>query len=154
MKTKLPTLLLALLLAAPWASWAEPHHHHGSDAPQKLQLNAGKKWATDEALRRAMNEINQAMTLAVPQIHHNRFSDGDYQKLAGTVSKSVSYAVDNCKLQPKADAMLHLVIADLLAGAEIMEGKGSETRHDGAVKVLHALQAYGNHFQHPGWKTP
>jgi hypothetical protein len=54
--------------------------------------------------------------------------------------------------------MLHLVIADLLAGAEIMagksvQGKTASPRHDGAVRVIGALKSYGKYFQHTGWKT-
>lgn len=154
MKTRLSVLLVAFALAAAsniQAAEAQ-HHHHGAGEPAKLQLNAGKKWATDEHLRLAMNDINQAMSNALPAIHKNQFSNQDYQDLAATVSAKVGYAVAHCKLEPKADAMLHLVIADLMAGAEIMEGKSVQARHDGAVRVLEALKSYGKYFQHPGWK--
>ena len=67
--------------------------------------------------------------------------------------RRVGYAVEHCKLDAKADAMLHLVIAELMAGAEIMEGKTTAARHDGAVRVRQALESYGKYFQHPNWKT-
>ena len=158
MKAKLSVLLAALALVASSniyaAESADAHHHsHGSTEPTKLQLNAGKKWATDEALRQAMSDINQAMSKALPTIHKNQFGNAEYQALATTVSGRVAYAVEHCKLEPKADAMLHLVIADLMAGTESMEGKTSNSRHDGVVKVLEALKSYGKHFQHPGWKA-
>lgn len=100
-----------------------------------------------------MSDINQAMSKALPTIHKNQFGNAEYQALATTVSGRVAYAVEHCKLEPKADAMLHLVIADLMAGTESMEGKTSNSRHDGVVKVLEALKSYGKHFQHPGWKA-
>lgn len=158
MKTKFSVLLTAIVLAVSSnihaAESTEAHHHsHGSSEPTKLQLNAGKKWATDEPLRQAMSDINQAMAKALPAIHKNQFGNGDYQALATTVSQKVAYAVEHCKLEPKADAMLHLVIADLMAGAESMEGKTSNSRHDGAVQVLEALKSYGKYFQHTGWKA-
>lgn len=158
MKTKLFVLLAAIALSVSSTSYAaenaDAHHHgHGSTEPTKLQLNAGKKWATDQPLRQAMNDINQAMGRALPAIHKRQFADADYQALAATVSHKVAYAVENCKLEPKADAMLHLVIADLMAGAESMEGKTSKSGHDGAVQVLEALKLYGKYFQHPGWKA-
>ena len=152
----------------PWASFvfiaiaapehtalaAEAHHHHGeSAATQKLQLNAGQKWATDAALRQSMDDINQAMATALPLIHKGRFSQADYAALAATVNQKVAYAIEHCKLEAKADAMLHLVIAELLAGAEMMEAKASAARHDGAVRVRRALQSYGTYFQHPDWKA-
>ena len=154
MKTKLSIFLVALVLAAASnIQAAETHHHHHAAEPAKLQLNAGKKWATDAPLRQAMNDINQAMAKALPAIHKNQFGNEDYQALAATINARVGDAVAQCKLEPKADAMLHLIIADLMSGAEIMEGKSSQTRHDGAVKVLEALKSYGKYFQHPAWNV-
>lgn len=34
-----------------------------------------------------------------------------------------------------------------------MEGKGPAPRHDGAVRVMQALESYGKYFQHPNWKA-
>ena len=159
MKTnRLPStlaFLLAMATAGSQTAWAaaDHHHHHGDGAEQKLQLNAGKKWVTDASLRQAMDGINQAMVTAVPLIHKNRFSEADYAKLAAGINEKVAYAVANCQLAPEADAMLHLLIAELTAGAEAMAGKGGTSRHDGAVRVLQALQSYGKYFQHPNWKA-
>ena len=158
MNGKLLLATLALTLSTGLHAAGDEHHHHhahshGEAAPTQLQLNAGKQWATDATLRQSMNEINQAMGKALPLIHGTRFNDGDYQALATTVSQKVAYAVENCKLDARADAMLHLVIADLLAGAEAMEGKAGKPRHDGAVQVMQALKSYGKYFRHPGWKV-
>ncbi|MBS1190109.1 MAG: hypothetical protein H6R10_1901 [Rhodocyclaceae bacterium] len=151
MKSTLPALLaaLAFVLCPP----VQAHEHHDSHGPQKPTLNAGKKWETDAPLRQAMDQINQAMAAALPRIHEKRFSETDYRGLADTIGKSVGYAIENCKLQPEADAVLHGVIADLNGGAEAMAGKGDASRHAGAVKVLQALKSYGRYFDHPGWKA-
>jgi len=157
MKTIFAVVLTAIALGASpnilAAESAAHNHSHGSAEPTKLHLNAGKKWATDEPLRQAMNDINQAMAKAIPAIHKNQYGNDDYQALATTISENVASAIQNCKLEPQADAMLHLVIADLMEGAETMRGKTSTSRHDGAVQALEALKAYGKHFQHAGWKT-
>ncbi|HLO64203.1 MAG TPA: hypothetical protein VK165_14695 [Azonexus sp.] len=158
MKPGFPILLLALaLLAAPNLHAADnhEHHHHGHAGQQSspLQLNSGKKWATDEALRQGMSSINQAMARAHPQIRKNSFSDDQYRELAATISQNVGYIVENCKLEAKADAMLHLVIADLQAGADVMAGKTQGARHEGAQQVFKSLKAYGQYFQHPGWQV-
>ncbi len=157
-KRLLPLAAVVLVVTATLgqpALAAEDHHHHGESgtAAQKLQLNAGKKWATDAVLRQSMADINQAMATALPLIHKNRFSDSDYVGLATTVNQKVGYAIENCKLEPKADAMLHIVIGELMAGAEIMEGKTAGKRHAGAVSVMQALKSYGRYFQHPNWKV-
>ena len=157
MKAIFAVVLTALALGASpnilAAESAAHSHSHGNVEPTKLHLNAGKKWATDEPLRQAMNDINQAMAKAIPAIHKNQYGNDDYQALATTISEKVTYAIQNCKLEPLADAMLHLVIADLMEGAETMRGKTSKSRHDGAVHALEALKAYGKYFQHTGWKA-
>lgn len=157
MKAKFVVVLTAVALgASPYILAAESaahNHSHGSIEPTKLQLNAGKKWATDEPLRQAMNSINQAMTKALPAIHKNQFGNDNYQALASAISEKVAYAIQNCKLEPQADAMLHLVITDLMEGAETMRGTTSKSRHDGAVQAVEALKAYGKYFQHTGWNA-
>lgn len=158
MLNKFPPLLLALAMAlsanAQAAGAADAHHaHEHGGAAATLQLNEGKPWPTDAPLRQAMGEINRALAKALPAIHRQQFADGDYQALAATVHQRVAYVVDHCKLDAQADAMLHLVIAELLAGAEIMEGKTASPRHDGAVRVRAALKSYGKYFRHPGWVT-
>lgn len=152
---RLAAIVLTVTAASGQAVLAAEEHHHGESgaAVQKLELNAGKKWATDAALRQAMDEINQAIAKALPMIHRNRFSDADYAALAATINQSVAYAIEHCKLDAKADAMLHLVIGELMAGAEAMDGKTAATRHDGAVRVRRALESYGKYFQHPNWRV-
>ena len=53
-----------------------------------------------------------------------------------------------------ADAQLHIVVADLMAGAEAAQGKhGEDKRAEGVVKVAQASNAYGKYFSHSGWKA-
>ena len=61
--------------------------------------------------------------------------------------------VANCKLGTQADEQLHIIIADLLAGAEQMAGKVKQAkRMDGAVKVIGALDNYSKYFDDPGFQ--
>ena len=160
MKTpRLLALAAVTLIAGASASLpvlaADAHHHHGDShaGEPTLRLNAGRQWATDTPLRQSMDGINRAMAKALPAIHHDRFGDADYDALAAAVNRNVAYAVERCKLAPEADAQLHLVIAELLAGAEAMEGKAAAPRHDGAVRVVQALKSYAKYFRHPGFKA-
>jgi hypothetical protein len=59
--------------------------------------------------------------------------------------------VANCKLTPEADAVLHVVVADLLAGADQM--KSGTDAAAGAHKVVTAANEYSRYFDHPGWKV-
>ena len=146
------SLILAASGAPALAGETHPEHDHHTGTEQKLQLDAGHKWATDQPLRQAMDDINQAMTKALPLIHQNRFSRTDYQSLARGIQQEVGYAVEHCKLEPDADAMLHIVITDLIAATEQMGGRTATARHAGAAAVLRALQSYAAYFEHPGWK--
>lgn len=139
-------------LAASAAAAHDHKHEHGA-AETVLQLNAGKKWETDAALRQSMGDIRQAVAASLHGIHENRFSNKDYDKLAKKVEQAVGSIVANCKLEPKADAQLHLIVAELLEGAEQMAGKAKKTkRMNGAVTVIGALDKYATYFDDAGFK--
>lgn len=148
-------LTLGLAATSAWAAETamRNHDHDHADAPARLSLNEGKKWATDESLRKAMANIRNAMDASLHDIHEGKLSSAKYGALARKVNGEVGYMVSNCRLEPKADAQLHLVIADILEGVEAMEGKVKKTkRQDGAVKVIGALEKYGAYFDDPGFK--
>jgi len=158
-RAKLSHFLSALLLSAGLiatpvlAAGPADHKHDQADAPVSLSLDAGKKWATDQPLRKAMTNTRNALDAALHDIHENKFSAARYGALAKKISGEVNYMVSNCKLAPTADAQLHLIIADMLEGVEAMERHAKQARRvDGAVKVLGALENYGSYFDHPGWK--
>ncbi|HLU77706.1 MAG TPA: hypothetical protein VKZ48_07380 [Burkholderiales bacterium] len=127
---------------------ASDHAHHGGGVAH-LQLNEGRKWPTDAPLRQGMGNMQAAMSQALPQIHHGKLDAAGYAALAARLEREMAYVVANCKLDPDADAQLHLVLAQLGAGLEQMKAGGD--RRAGAVSVVDALDAYGTHFDHPGW---
>lgn len=126
---------------------AQPHTHAGS---AEIKLNNGKKWPTDEALRRGMGEIRTAMAEALPPIHGNKFSSAAFEQLAARVQGQVDYVTANCKLPEAADHQLHVVLERILDGIAIM--KSDTKRAEGAVKIVQALELYGTNFNHAGWK--
>ncbi|HCE29208.1 MAG TPA: hypothetical protein DET46_11035 [Comamonadaceae bacterium] len=148
-------LMLALALSSPLAVLAASDaHDHGKSAPHKLELNAGKKWGTDDALRKAMSGIQTSVTQTLPAAHAGKASAADYDAFGKDVTAQVTYMVENCKLDPQADAQLHIIVADLMAGVEAAQGKhGEKKRASGVVKVAQAANAYGKHFDHAGWKA-
>lgn len=128
---------------------AEEHDHHGA-AEAKLVLNHGKKWQTDAPLRKGMENIRAAVAKDVKAIHADKAAPKQYQALAAKVNGEVAYIVQNCKLPEDADAQLHLVIAELMAGAEAMQGEHARA---GAERVAKTLNQYGKFFDHPGWRN-
>ncbi|MBI5658100.1 MAG: hypothetical protein HZC43_00795 [Nitrosomonadales bacterium] len=154
-KHSLPVLALTLCLGTANAPAAGPakhgHSHHGSAA--KPTLDNGKKWAIDEPLRKAMGNIRDIIAASLGGIHEGKLSDSEYGELAGKINGEVEYMAGNCKLDPKADAQLHLILADMLEGIGAMQGKLKKVkRRDGAVKVVGALEKYATYFDDSGWK--
>lgn len=146
-------LALAVALAFGAPAIAAETHGHAAGGEAQLTLNHGQKWQTDAPLRQGMNNIRGAIAKDVKAIHTGKATPKQYEALAQKVTTEVAGIVQNCKLEPAADAQLHILIAELMAGAEAMEGKTqSETRQAGAERVAKALNAYGEHFDHAGWK--
>lgn len=142
-----------LATAPVFAAAPAGHSHDHAGAPVKPSLDAGKRWASDEPLRKSMTNIRNAMDESLHAFHEGKLSAAKYNALAAKVNGEVGYMVSNCKLEPKADAQLHLIIAEILEGVEAMEGKVKKVkRQDGAVKVMGALESYGSYFDDPSWK--
>ncbi|MEO5333827.1 MAG: hypothetical protein H7839_17580 [Magnetococcus sp. YQC-5] len=134
-------------------SWsAEGHNHDGhTKSSSGLVLNNGKLWQTDAPLRKGMNGIRHDMEVALPRIHDATLSREHYAILVKGLRGHIEDMVKNCKLSPEADAQLHGVLAEVVAGTDAMESETSQL--SGAVKIIQALNAYGRHFDHPGWKA-
>lgn len=141
-------VVLGLALGAP-ALAAEPRAH-GDPATVQLRLNNGKKWQTDDVLRRGMGEIRTAVADSLMPIHQNAFTPAQYDALAGRIQAQIDYVVGNCKLPEDADQQLHLVLEQIIDGAAEM--KAATGRDQGAVKIVGALAQYGEYFDHAGWR--
>ena len=144
-------LAIALAFAAAPAAAAEGHGHHGH-ATAQIQLDQGKKWATDAPLRQGMGAIRAAVAQNHRGIHRDLLSAAQYQVLGATIEHHVGRIVAECKLAPEADANLHVIVAELVAAADAMQGRSAENPADGAERVVDALRLYAKHFDHPGFK--
>jgi hypothetical protein len=130
-----------------WRHWhAEPTGHglHADHAGHAgLSLDDGRKWATDESLRRGMARIQALVAAPAP---------GNPGQTADAIRQEVAAMVANCRLEPKADAVLHALIGDLLAGADDLARP--ETAARGLAQVRETLAQYARYFDHPGWLAP
>jgi len=152
------TLSAAILLCmSPAMVSAQEHGHshghaHDMEKPVQLTLNDGKKWTTDNSLRQGMERIRDALSAELPAIHSGKATAEQYQALAQKVNDQLAFMVKNCRLEPKADAVLHLILADIIAAADILQAQHGGEAHQGAVKIVHALENYAVYFDHPGWQ--
>jgi hypothetical protein len=145
------TLSIAVATALPGLAAEKAHEH--DVASHKLTLNAGKKWNSDEPLRRGMTEIRDLMAAQHDAIHKNRSKPDEYATLGTKIESAVATVIAECKLEPAADGNLHIVLAEILDGAEAMQGKKRKTgARAGANKVVAGLATYAKYFDHPGWK--
>ena len=137
-------LLLAAALTLPVAALAAgpSAHDHGTGEPQKVELNAGKKWQIDAPLRQGMGAMRKAVNHMLPLAHAGKAQAADYDALGAEVSRQVAYIVENCKLDPKADAQLHIVIGEILGGQGHAAG-GLHAQVAGLVVGGERLQAGG-----------
>jgi hypothetical protein len=149
-KWLMPTVIVFALGFTGSGFAVEPHSHADKAAVAKLRLNHGKKWQSDEPLRRGMSEIRAAIAEALTPIHENVFTPAQYDALAARTQAQVDYVVSNCKLPEDADKQLHIVIEQIIDG--VAEMKAATGRDQGAVKVVRALAQYGDYFSHPGWR--
>ena len=155
---RLATALAATVMAAAFTGFAAAPaqaqtHSHDEVGPAKLSLDHGRKWATDAPLREGMTHIRALIEPQLAAAHAGKLSPAQYAALAAKVETEVGGIVANCKLEPKADAVLHIVIGQIGAGTDAMAGKSAQQRPaQGLVQVAKAVNDYAGHFDHPGFK--
>ena len=120
-------------------------------ATATLQLDNGRQWATDEPLRAGMGRIH---ALVEPRLAVARkLTPAQYGELGKKVGDEVGMIAAKSRLDARAGAMLGIVIADLREGAGAMAGKiPGMTPLQGLTTVTMAVNDYGKHFNHPGFK--
>lgn len=144
--------LLGIFVASFNPAYADSTHDaHSAHGTATLSLDHGKPWPTDEPLRSGMNNLHAAFAEKLEAIHANELPDAEFKALGEKTMQEVATIVAQCKLKPDADAMLHVIVGELLAGADIMTGKVEGAPRTGAHRAVMALDNYGRYFDHPGW---
>lgn len=151
---KFKALIIPVFLIASGAFAADHHSHSAHPDAAKLELDNGKKWATDAALRDGMNQIRKLMAPQIHGIHKNTLKKEQYATLANGVSQATSNIFKNCKLNANADAVLHIILAQMLDGMKAMKTADKvDDQRAGAIKVVTALEQYPQYFSHEGWTS-
>jgi hypothetical protein len=144
---------LCLAVAGTTVAATDQHHAgHAHEPPAKLELDHGKPWATDAPLRKGMGALHAAFAERVEAIHAGTLPAANYRALGAKVETEVAALVAECKLEPKADAVLHVIVAELLAAADVLQGRAPGTPAAGAHRAVAALNDYGRKFDHPQWQ--
>jgi hypothetical protein len=121
-------------------------------APERASC-AAAKWPTDETLRTAMAAIRKATLDNHTLVTHRRMPPSDAQRFADAIAKATSRARESTQLAPDAKAELDSILADIVAGAEAVAGRGDAmTPIDGIVGIDAALARYPLRFDDPTWQ--
>ncbi|WP_395005167.1 hypothetical protein [Undibacterium sp.] len=147
---------LNISTAVPSLVLADQHSEHKRDAEIRTQLNLndGKKWRTDDALRHAMTNIRISVTNTLTAIHSGNLKSTQYDVLTKSIEKEIAFIVANCKLDPKADENLHIILGRFAIGVDIVTAKrGNQEKELGVINMAETLNIYGKYFDHPGWRT-
>jgi len=130
---------------------ATEHSHdqkHSEHADTGMVLNEGKKWETDAHLRKGMQSIHDVVKKSEEAFQSKTLTQKEGETLASHINKQLMYMVENCELQPKADASLHVIIGEMMQGiGELSKAPDSE---GGFPRIHKALKQYPEFFDHPG----
>lgn len=157
-KPFLPALAIAFTLSC-WAgqvnAQADAHDHGAATAHEEhggaaLSLNDGKQWETDAALRHGMLEIRAAVAMLAPAFESGQLDQAQAHQLSEAVHSSVNTMIEQCQLEPAADANLHGILAMLLEGSAALEA--APLSPAGLPALQGALETYGHYFNHAGWQ--
>ena len=141
-----------LVLGAATPVLAGPHSHDAHASPPQLAFDQGRKWATDEPLRRHMDAIRSAISAHGPRILAGRLSDEEARVLGVAIEGRVAGIVSDCRLPPAADENLHIIVADLVEASDVLQGRTKRRAQQGTAIAARATQMYATYFDHPGWK--
>lgn len=147
--SRFKTLLAIALMAASLSSTAavDPHAGPAAASPaHRLSFDHGRKWKTDEPLRAGMAEIRAALGTLQAPTKQGPISDAEYRAVGVAIEKSVGDIVARCKLPPAADANLHVIVADLVAAADTLQGKAATKPAQGLRQARRALLDYERYF--------
>ena len=154
-KLLIPAMVIGLLLASPafaagTADQGHDHHDHATQETGGLVLNEGERWATDAALREGMGRVRASFAEVLPAYKRGELSPEAATDAARAIDDHVAYLVENCRLEPAADAVLHVLVAELLQGTATL--RKAPASPEGLPRIHGVLQDYPRYFDHPGWE--
>ncbi|MDO8272855.1 MAG: hypothetical protein Q7U82_13225 [Gammaproteobacteria bacterium] len=162
---KLPTLIartlactvtvFAVASGSAFAQAADSSAHDAHDAHEAhsstLNLDQGERWETDEPLRKGMLEIRHAVEKASLDFSTGALSAQQAEELTLVIDENVNFIIEQCKLEPEADANLHVILAEILNASSVLKSEPQSAV--GLPRIHGALESYAYYFNHPDWST-
>ena len=145
-------LALGTLVSAKEKPKKDAHHHdhgsHGGAENPALHLNKGKKWPTDKPLRTNMENIHGHLKRRIKRIKAKTLNKDEYARMGSEIERSIDNIFKNCKLEPAADAQLHIILSGMIKGKDTLQDKSSDSskRQKAAMSILDGYKSYLKYF--------
>lgn len=152
MRHALNIAVAPLLLCLAWAPMAHAQHDHGhgavpaASAGSTADVAPAQRWQADAPLRKGMAGIRAAVD-GLQHYEHGHMGPDQAVTLATQVQEQIAYLVANCRLEPQADAALHLIIARLGGSAQALKDDPADL--SSIAPMRDALQDYSRQFADP-----
>lgn len=78
-------------------------------------------------------------------------SESEVSDFSAQIDNQVAYLIHNCTLQPRADAALHTIIADLIGAVRSLQS--GPDQHSALASMHAALLRYARQFNDPEWSS-
>lgn len=140
-------LAVAVVAGVSLANVSDPHAKHESSSAT-TKATPAQRWQTDAPLRTGMAHIRTAVD-TLEHHGHGHLDDAQVVALATQVEQQIAYLVANCKLEPQADAALHVIIAELGTGAQAL--RNAPDNHSLIASMQRAVATYPQQFDDPTW---
>lgn len=138
--------VLALLLAFT-AAPADAHRHAGPQADGTEPTATGTaRHATDAALRTAMERVRNAVG-AFEHARHGHMGPEQVRALSAHLDEQVLRVFRECRLPPREDASLHVILATLAKASRAMRERPGDFAPVDAME--RALADYARMFDDP-----
>ncbi|WP_152620124.1 hypothetical protein [Lysobacter sp. A03] len=124
---------------------ADAHDAHEDHGPRPV-LAEGQRWETDPPLRKAMSGIRDDVAKNLPAYHDSRLQAADAEALAASVEDNVNYMIANCQLEPEPDAVLHVMIGEMMGAATALREDPAST--EGVPRLVSVVNDYEATFDH------
>lgn len=140
-------VVIAAMAASPVVAQSA-HDAHAAHAPA---ATPAQRWTTDASLRDGMRRIRDAVD-ALQHYEHGHMDALQAANTAATIEGAVNALIAGCKLKPDADAALHGLLVEFLAGAKAVRAS-QEAPVDEIARMRDALARYPQLFDDAAWSA-
>lgn len=127
-------------------------HEHAEHVKMQLKLDHNnQRWATDAPLRKGMERIQAAVNQAQLMATNIKLDGTQAAELVTANDDAIAYIFQNCNLEPRADANLHILLSQLIAANSAMKTDANAVAS--LAQMQAALDAYPKYFNHPEWQA-